>query len=152
MYSTFGWLPAIHPLCLPLCVSLHSDLPKWPNGESKICTGTCFCKIMGRAPPLPPGVARKVVKISRTNPLILFAAMSHSSATDTFSPSPASGRTSASASSASGPDDFFDMEEINVDGVPVEERPDYVLRAELPRAITLLCFTPPKPAAMCNHT
>ena len=29
-----------------------------------------------------------------------------------------------------------------MDAVPVEERPDYVLRAELQRAIALLCFTP----------
>ena len=71
------------------------------------------------------------------------------SASDTFSPSPAS--ASGSASSASPPDDFLDMEEINVDAVPVEERPDYVLRAELQRAIALVCFTP-TPAATCNHT
>ena len=49
---------------------------------------------------------------------------------------------SGSASSASPPDDLFDMEEINLDAVPVEERPDYVLRAELQRAIALLCFVP----------
>ena len=30
-----------------------------------------------------------------------------------------------------------------MDAVPVEERPDYMLRAELQRAIALLCFTPP---------
>ena len=29
-----------------------------------------------------------------------------------------------------------------MDAVPVEERPDYVLRAELQRAIALLCFIP----------
>ena len=63
-------------------------------------------------------------------------------ASDTFSPSPANGSASGSASSASPPDDFFDMEEINVDAVHMEERPDYVLRAELQRAIALLCFTP----------
>ena len=81
--------------------------------------GIRICEVMGRAPPPP-----------------------RSSASDTFSPSPASGSASGSASSASPSDDFFDMEEINVDAVPVEERPHYVLRAELQRAITLLCFTP----------
>ena len=88
--------------------------------------GICICEVMRRAPP-PWGS--------------LFAAMS-SSASDTFSPCPASGSASGSASSASLPDDFFDMEEINVDAVPVEERADYVLRAELQRAIALPCFTP----------
>ena len=66
-----------------------------------------------------------------------------SSASDTFSPSPATGSASGRAGFASPPDDFFNMEEINVDAVPVGERPDYVLRAELQRAIALLCFTPP---------
>ena len=74
--------------------------------------------------------------------LILFAAMSHSSASDMFSPSPANGSASASASCASPLDDFFDMEEINVDIVPVEERADYVLRTELQRAMALLCLSP----------
>ena len=87
--------------------------------------GICICEVMGRTPPWGS----------------LFAAMS-SSASDTFSPSPASGSASGSASCASPLDDSFDTQEINVDAVPVEERPDYVLRAELQRAIALLCFTP----------
>ena len=65
-----------------------------------------------------------------------------SSANDTFTPRPARGSASGSTSSASPPDDFFDMGEINVDAVPMEQRPDYVLRAELQRAVALLCFTP----------
>ena len=97
--------------------------------------GICICEVMGRAPPPPQQ------RVEPTPWGSLFAAMS-SSASDTFSSSPASGSASGSASSASPPDDFFRLEEINVDAVPVEERPDYVLRAELQRAIALLCFTP----------
>ena len=96
--------------------------------------GICICEVMGRAPP------QKKTKAEPTPSVSLFAATS-SSASDTLSPSPVSGSASGSASSASPPADFFDMEEINVDVVPVEERPDYVLRAELQRAIALLCFT-----------
>ena len=96
--------------------------------------GICICEVMGRAPP-----PKKKAEPTRWGSL--FAVMS-SSPSDTFSPSPASGSASGSASSASPPNDFFDMEEINVDAVPVEERPYYVLRAELQRAIALLCFTP----------
>ena len=88
--------------------------PPQKKAEPTICMGICICEVMGRAPP-PKKKAEPTPWGS------LFAAMS-SSASDTFSLSAAS--AIGSANSASPPIDFPDMEEINVDAVPVEERPD----------------------------